>query len=317
MKRRYNFIINPEYNGYTIEDFLTQLLPQFSRHTINKLIHNDIIKINQREAHKNQRIKTDNRVTILLPKNNTTYLTEPIKIEVLYEDKGFLVVNKPPHIPVIAERWSRETIFKDAVRAHINEEHVSPRTVHRIDKEATGIVIVAKNKKWERYFGSLFRNRKIQKKYLALVAGTPLDSGTINHPIKQASNKSTRMMIDDSGKKSTTHFKVVEFFRDFALVEVSIESGRTHQIRVHMASQGNPLAVDSIYGYRTSIKLSDIKDSYQGKMDIIEKPIISRLTLHAEEVTFFHPDKKENITISAPLFKDFSIVLKKLRKYRS
>lgn len=317
MKRRYYFTVNTEHQGYTVEEFLEKHIHQFPIHTVKKCIYDELVKINDFPAQIHQRVQVNDEISLLLPKNNKQYKTKHLEIEVLYEDDGFLVVNKPPHIAVIPERWSHETLFRDCIRAHLQNNNIVPRIVHRIDKEASGAVIVAKNKELERYFSGLFAKRDIEKTYLAIVAGTPQDSGTISLPIKQISNKSTRMMVDETGKDAVTHFRVVEFFRDFALVEITIESGRTHQIRVHMASQGTPLAIDSLYGYRTTIKLSDLKSSYHHKKEHIEKPIISRLTLHAHKLSFIHPGKQEKIEISAPLFKDFEVFLKKLRKYRS
>lgn len=318
MKRRYNFTINAEYHGYTIEEFLEQHIHHFPISTIKKCIYDELVKINDVPAQLHQQLQTSDEIQVLLPKHNKKYKEETPQIEVLYEDDGFLVVNKPPLIPVIPERWSHETLFRDCIRAHLQNDAIIPRVVHRIDKEASGAIIVAKNKEFERYFSGLFAKRQIKKKYLAIVAGTPADSGTVTLPIKQVSNKSTRMMVDENeGKDAVTHFQVVEFFRDFALLEVEIESGRTHQIRVHMASQGTPLAIDSLYGYRSTIKLSDLKSSYHHKKERIEKPIISRLTLHAHQLEFTHPGKEKTIQITAPLFKDFEVFLKKLRKYRS
>ncbi|WP_372366396.1 RluA family pseudouridine synthase [Candidatus Uabimicrobium sp. HlEnr_7] len=318
MKRRYNFTVTAEYQGFTIEEYLHQHLHQFPKSTVKKFIYDGLVKINGSVVKIHRQIREKNEISILLPKENKEYKQQNLKIEVLYEDEGFLVVNKPPLIAVIPERWSHDTLFRDCIRDHLKNDKIIPRIVHRIDKEASGALIVAKNKEFERYFSGLFAKREVRKKYLAIVAGTPADSGTVNLPLKQVSNKSTRMMVEEEqGKKAITHFKVVEFFRDFALLEVEIESGRTHQIRVHMASQGTPLAIDSLYGYRNTLKLSDLKSSYYHKEERLEKPIVSRLTLHASELEFLHPGKQEKITVTAPLFKDFEVFLKKLRKYRS
>lgn len=319
MQRKYQFKVAAEYSGYTIIDYLTTILPQYSKNTIKKMFHNQCVKLNESIVHSTSRVKTDNGVSISLPKAEVNaYPTVAPKLEIIFENEHFLVVNKPSGIPVIPERWSHQNLFKDGVIHHIKAkgEKASPRVVHRIDKGASGAVIVAKTAEIERNLSKLFETRKIYKEYIALVSGTPNESGRIELKIAQASKHSNRMIISEFGKSAITNYEILEHYKDFSLLKIVIETGRTHQIRLHMSSQGYPLAVDDMYGYRTFLKLSDIKDKYHPKKGKQEKPLISRLSLHAYKVSFTLPGE-EPFTITAPLPKDFQVVIKKLRKFRS
>ncbi len=317
MRRRYSFQVEPAYEGYTLEEYLLKQIPQFDRIFVRKIVHEQLVKVNREEKNLLDRVQTGDDVYFVLPTEMQTDKPNIVKMETLYEDDGVLIVNKPSGVPVIAERWIREKVFKNSLIAYMTskgDQDPQPRVVHRIDKDASGAVIVAKNRKQEKHLGKLFEERKMEKKYLAVVAGIPPESGTINLPIAQVSPHKNQMMVSEKGKEAITHYSVLEAFVDFSLLEIKIETGRSHQIRVHMASQGFPLAVDAVYGYRDNIKLSDFKSRYQSKKKI-EKPLISRLTLHASEISF--PSLSgEIICAKAPLSKDFELLLKMLRKYR-
>ena len=320
MQRHYKYNISAEYEGYTLREFLIKNINHFSSEIIRKMLHKNIVIVNNHAAETNQRLCTGDVVEINIPKNLLKeYPKSNIELEILYENEDFFVVNKPSGIAVIQERWVHESPFKDALIAHCKKsssKKCRPRVVHRIDKDASGAVIVSKDTNSYRHFSELFTKRKVYKEYIALVAGVPEEKGTISLKIQQANKRSNRMVISEFGKEAVTHFELLEAFRDFSLLKVIIETGRTHQIRVHMASQGYPLAIDPIYGYRQCLKLSDFKQNYQAKNKRPEKPLISRLTLHAYKMSFLSPSN-EKTEIEAPLPDDFQLVLKMLRKYKS
>lgn len=320
MERHYQFKITSEYQGYTVFDYLQHQLVDFSAGKIKKMLYDKLVTVNQEVADTHHRLYQNDKVEVDIAGNQQQdYVATPPEMEVLFENDVFLVVNKPAGIPVVPERWMPGSPFKKSLWNYFAQtgQQCDPRIVHRIDKDASGAVIVAKTHDMKRYLGKLFEEGVLYKEYMALVAGVPPQSGRIELNIAQASKHTSRMVVSEFGKHAVTNYEVVEMFRDFALVKINIETGRTHQIRVHMSSQGYPLAVDPIYGYRAALLLSDIKRSYRPKKGLPEKPLISRLTLHAYRVSFPLPDSQQTFQVEAPLPKDFQLVLKMLRKYRS
>lgn len=200
---------------------------------------------------------------------------------------------------------------------HILKEHYSEIfVVHRIDKQTSGVIAFAKNAHAHKTLNTQFESHRVQKKYLVLVQGNLKDAeGSINLPIGENSGKAGTMKIDTvHGKESVTKYKVIERFVRFTLAEAEPLSGRTHQIRVHFKAIGHPLAVDELYGNIEGVKLSSLKKNYKIKPGSIEKPLISRLTLHARSLRFYHFRSETEMTIEAPLPKDFESVIKQLRK---
>ena len=319
MQRKYEFKISSEYAGYTLYDYLKNQMPEYSPNIIKKMFHNHIVILNGQKIESFNRVCENDVIRILIPsQHEAEYPSQAPSFDVLFENEQFLVVNKPAGIPVIPERWVHEHYFKSAVVSHLEkngESNVEPRIVHRIDKETSGAVLVAKNEQMERYLAKLFESHAIEKEYLAIVAGVPADSGRIELPIAQANKYSTKMVVSPTGKPAITTYELVEVLGDFSILKVKIETGRTHQIRVHLASQGYPLAVDSLYGYRNAIRLSEIKASYRPKKFEAERPIISRLTLHAHKISFTLPNE-EPFSVEAPLAEDMQVLIKMLRKYR-
>jgi RluA family pseudouridine synthase len=190
-------------------------------------------------------------------------------------------------------------------------------TVHRLDKETSGIILFAKSSDAHKRFSKLFEARKIQKYYLTVVDGRPFEeTGTIDKKIAPTPNHKDRMRIDKRGKESITKYKVLESFKDFSLLEVEILTGRTHQIRVHLESEGIPLASDPMYSRRNALFASDIKGrKFRAKKNIEERPLIGRSILHAWKLSFQHPITKERINLEASIPKDIRAVVNQLKKW--
>jgi RluA family pseudouridine synthase len=239
---------------------------------------------------------------------------------VLFEDEYLIGIDKPPSLSVIPERNSREWPFMGMLLDHArgcpicSEGRVRFRVVHRLDKDTTGVMVVAKTLETARRLGELFAVGAVRKKYLAIVAGEPTeDSGLVDAPLATLSGGRILVRVSDRGKASQTRWRVVERFRGFSLIEAEPLSGRTHQVRVHLAYAGMGLAVDRRYSRAGELKLSEIKRGYKRKGR--ERPLIERLTLHCAELTFEHPAGLGEITISAPPAPDFVRTLKALRKW--
>jgi 23S rRNA-/tRNA-specific pseudouridylate synthase len=277
-----------------------------------------------------------------------------VEVPVLYEDQDVLVMDKPAGLAVEPERWQRGeaclagALLELALVRSGNRRPDSPgqsacldfrpRLVHRIDKGTSGIVLVARNLETERRLRGAFESGDVLKEYLALVEGEwPAEVSTardqdagdggavggstgelIDLPLGPDPRRSGRMQVSTAkgqGKPSRTRVWLERPYRGYSLVRCAPLTGRTHQIRVHLAARGFPLAVDGLYGRREALQLSEIKSNYRSKPGRTERPLIGRLTLHARGISF--PDAAgELVSVQAPLHRDIERVLKQLAKVR-
>lgn len=234
-------------------------------------------------------------------------------LDIIFEDDDYLILNKPAGLLTIPDRF-RENIPN--LYAILRNKYKNIFVVHRLDADTSGVIVFAKNSYAHRDLSIKFEKRNVKKIYLALINGR-LDKSEakINLPVAKRLNKPGTMKIYKyNGKKALTHYRVVESFRHFTLVEVELLTGRMHQIRVHFQAIGHPLAVDEVYGVRTALYLSEFKTKYLRKEDEVEKPLINRLTLHAKYIEFKHYKTGNLVQVEAPLPKDFNAVLNQLRK---
>jgi 23S rRNA pseudouridine955/2504/2580 synthase/23S rRNA pseudouridine1911/1915/1917 synthase len=232
-------------------------------------------------------------------------------IEILYQDENIVVVNKSVGVLVIPDKHMDENkTLVGMLKEQLNQKIW---VVHRIDRDTTGVLVFAKNPQAHKDISMQFENSRVYKKYIALLSGVlEEDEGTINKSILISGRD---VSIDITGKKSITNFKVLERFKSYTLVRALPLTGRRHQIRIHFWSLGHPLAIDNQYGVSDQIILSDIKRNYKLRRDKTEKPLISRLTLHAASLKFKLPSTGKEKTFESPLPKDFEVTLKQLRKY--
>ncbi|MEZ4887754.1 MAG: RluA family pseudouridine synthase [Chitinophagales bacterium] len=234
-------------------------------------------------------------------------------IEVVFEDDDLLIVNKPSSIYTLPDRYNPAI---PNLYTHLQRQYGEIFVVHRLDAETSGIICFAKNKDAHRKLSQDFQKRKVEKTYFTIIKGRLIQKeGTIDLKILENPMRRGTMRANKNGKTAVTHYKVVEEFKLFSAVEVVLETGRMHQIRVHFQAIGHPLAVDSIYGEGDGFYLSMVKKRYQiGKFEE-ERPTLSRLSLHAFRLTLIHPSSQEKVTFEAPLPKDMEVMLKQLRKY--
>lgn len=233
-------------------------------------------------------------------------------LDIIFENDDLVVINKPSGMLTISDR-AQSISLRDV----LNQKYGKIFTVHRLDRDTSGVVLFAKNEETHRYFSLLFEKRKVEKFYQGVVVGNPLnDEGKIDAPIAEHPFIKGKMIINKHGKESLTTYKVIEHHNFYSLVEFKLHTGRTHQIRIHSKNIGHPIACDPLYGEGEPIMLSAIKKKYKlSKLEEDEKPIISRLALHSNKLILELPDG-EIKTFIAPLPKDFQALMNQQNKLK-
>lgn len=235
---------------------------------------------------------------------------------VVYEDEAVIAFDKPGGLLIAPDRW-------DKARANLMgliHESLSPEyfNAHRLDRETSGLVLCAKTKPALDHLCAQFEERTVRKEYIALVNGTPPENeGVVRAKLAEDPHQRGRMLVAAHGKAAETQYRVDERFRGYALVRLLPQTGRMHQLRVHMAYAGCPIVADSFYGDGQPLLLSRIKVRYKhGKHGQgVETPLLSRVALHAERLVFKHPVTGAEVTIAAPPPDDLALALKYLRRY--
>jgi RluA family pseudouridine synthase len=232
---------------------------------------------------------------------------------VIWQDAALVAVNKPAGLPTLPDGYDPQAPHLVSVLA----PELGPlMIVHRLDRDTSGVVILARTSQAHRSLSVQFEKRLALKTYHALVSGDPpWDSRGVRLPLRADGDRRHRTVVDRrNGKPAATDFKVCERFRAFSLLEAQPKTGRTHQIRAHLAALGYPLVGDGLYGNGAEIYLSQVKPGYSpGRSG--ERPLLSRLGLHAWSIRCEHPDSGQICNFEAPYPKDFSLALKQLRKY--
>ncbi|MFZ1528793.1 MAG: RluA family pseudouridine synthase [Ferruginibacter sp.] len=233
-------------------------------------------------------------------------------LEIIFEDGNLVALNKPSGLLTIPDRGQSEKSLKEMLL----EKYGSIFTVHRLDKDTSGLVLFAKNEASHKYLSKLFEERKVQKFYCGVVIGLPAqNTGSIEAPIAEHPVHKGTMYVHRKGKPSHTAYEVLDGNKHFSLVQFQLHTGRTHQIRVHAKEIGHPLACDPLYGDGKPVLLSSVKKKYKlSKSEEAERPIIGRLALHAQRLVFEDLSGKV-INLEAPAPKEFRALMQQLKKY--
>ncbi|MEK6287060.1 MAG: RluA family pseudouridine synthase [Acidobacteriota bacterium] len=306
--------VGVEAAGLRLDSFLASHLTEISRTRIQRTIEAGDILVNQRVAKPGYRLRAGDQIEIDLPDPPPVELVpEPIPLDVVYEDDDLIVVSKPAGMVVHPGAGVDSGTLAHALVYHFNSlsgtaGRIRPGIVHRLDKETSGLLVVAKNDLTHERLSDQFRDRKVFKKYIALVYGrVAKERGEIEARIGRGTRNRTRMAVLRGGAGRTAHstFEVTQRYQDFSLLKVQIKTGRTHQIRVHMAHIGHPVVGDSAYGggRENSIRNSPTKRAVES---------LGRHFLHSAELAFIHPRTGERLAFTSPLPAELTGLLKQL-----
>jgi 23S rRNA pseudouridine1911/1915/1917 synthase len=237
-----------------------------------------------------------------------------LKPDILFENDDFIALDKPAGLLSIPDRKGTEPSLKSQLR----ERFGNIFTVHRLDRDTSGVIVFAKNESTHKYLSKAFEDRSVEKIYQGIVHGAPpQQQGSIDQPIMEHPGKPGLMVINRRGKTSLTDYEVLETVGPFSLLQFRIHTGRTHQIRIHMQSIGNPIACDDLYGDGKPIFLSAIKRHFKlSRSADQERPLLARLALHSQLLRFTDAHGATH-SLEAPLPKDLRALLQQLRKWKN
>jgi len=301
MKKSHEIIVAEEDGGSRLDIYLAmQWIREFSRAKLQKLIKDQRVTVNGRGVRPHYLIKTGEKIALTLPEEkHQPTKAEPIPLDVLYEDEDVLVINKPVGMVVHPAHGNPNHTLVNALLFHIQNlsevgDSDRPGIVHRLDKDTSGSLVVAKNDQAHRYLSEQFRKHTIDRVYHAFVRGVvQYDEGVCEEPVGRAFLSRKKVIVRPSGgREAKTCYVVKKRFHHASLVEIRPQTGRTHQIRVHFSHMGHPLLGDSLYG--------------------VQSKYIKRQALHATSIAFDHPRNQKRIKVEAPWPEDMKNLLEQL-----
>ncbi|MBM3238107.1 RluA family pseudouridine synthase [Candidatus Poribacteria bacterium] len=315
------YIVSGDESGLRLDHFLTIKEETLSRSFIQKLIKEESITVNDKPSKPSHKLRDNDRVEIIVPEPKPAHAQpENIPLNVLYEDGAIIVINKPAGMVTHPAAGNYAGTLVNAILAHCPDLSgiggvQRPGIVHRLDKDTSGVLVVAKTDWAHQSLAVQFKEHRVKKIYLALICGIPAqDNGTIIAPIGRSIRNRQKMAVTNlRAREAITHFKAIERYDGFSFVEVIPETGRTHQIRVHLAHIGHPVVGDQVYGggYKRAINEAH---SPKLKQMIAE---LNRQALHAHLLGFRHPSTEEYVEFTAPIPGDIRVVLDVLRSQSS
>ena len=305
-----NAVIPDRVRGERLDKVLASVFPPYSRSQLQLWIRQGRITINGQIPHGRDQVSGGEAVRLEVPKAEpVAWQSQNLPVELVYQDADMLVIDKPAGLVVHPGAGNADGTLANAILYHFPELAALPRAglVHRIDKGTTGLLVVARNEYARNKLIRALEHHAVSRRYLAVVDGVPISGGTIDQPIGRHPHNRLRMAVNPNGKRAVTHYRVEEKFRAHALVSVELETGRTHQIRVHLSKAGYPLVGDLLYGGRLRIPpgvSAQFADTLRG---------FKRQALHARSLALTHPRTGESLNWKSPVPPDFLQLLSTLR----
>ena len=294
-------VLTPEVAGQRLDQALAWLLPQYSRARLQQWIDEARVTVNGRAPRRRDRVAGGERVEIRVVEAPAgDWRAEAIPLQIVYEDEALLVIDKPAGLVVHPGAGNPEGTLLNALLHHAPALDRLARAgiVHRIDKETSGLLVVAKTEPARLELMRQLKARTLSREYLALVQGVVIAGGTVDAPIARHAQARTRMAVSERGRPAVSHYRVEKKFRAHTLLRVKLESGRTHQIRVHMAHLKHPLVGDPVYGGRLHLP--------KGASDSLVQTLrgFRRQALHATKLGLVHPVSGKPMSWESPLPED-------------
>ncbi|MGM0419166.1 MAG: RluA family pseudouridine synthase [Thermodesulfobacteriota bacterium] len=290
----------------------------FSRSYAAKIVSDGFVFVNGKNVKPSYKIKAKDLISGRVPHTRPLLpQAENIPLNILYEDDFLAVINKPANMVVHPSPGHESNTLVNALLYNFenipeSDDPLRPGIVHRLDKDTSGAIIIAKTGETLLSLKNLFLNKEIEKKYFAVVFGHPPEKGKIEKPVgRHCSDRKKMGTYTSNGRYALTYYNVIEYFEDFSFVEINIATGRTHQIRVHMSDIGHPLAGDSVYGYKSPVK--HIKNTL---VKSVFKNSVNRQMLHSYSVSFMHPFTGEVVSVNADKPADMKEFISKLNLIR-
>ncbi len=297
------YTLNPDNAGQRLDHFLVLQLPALSRSQVTEAVRKGDIQLNAKPAKASRKLQSGDIVSGCIKEpEGLSVIPQKIEFDILFEDEHILLISKPPQLVVHPANGNPDNTLVNGLLYHCRSlaevgDPVRPGIVHRLDKDTSGVMVAAKNNEVHRKLVDIFKSRRLTKKYQAIVVGVPRDEkGRIVAPIgRHPVNRKKMAIRERSGKFAVTNWWLKKNFANrYSMMELVIETGRTHQIRVHLASIGHPVAGDTLYG--------------PGRHD----PLFPRQMLHSSELRFDHPVTGRKVIGTAPLWPDFLTVIDQL-----
>jgi 23S rRNA pseudouridine1911/1915/1917 synthase len=315
-------VVGLDHAGWRLDLFLARHFPSYSRVHLRRVITAGGVRVGDRGGKPSYRLRAGERVSILLPDiPREAPQPENIPLEILYDDDWLAAINKPPGMVVHPARGHWSGTLASAVQFHFGGKlstaggPTRPGIVHRLDRDTSGVIVVAKNDQAHGNLATQFQDRLVEKEYFTIVAGVPhLDRDRIEEPIGFHPHEREKMAIRRDhplSRAAETFYEVVERFDGFAAVRILPKTGRTHQIRVHLGHIGCPVLCDRQYGGRARLTRGEIRRD-PGDMFVL----LDRQALHARRLRISHPSTGKPLRLEAPLPGDLEAVLAELRRYR-
>lgn len=298
MSESREFVVGPQDSGARLDVFLARHMPDWTRSQVQRQIRSGLVFIGPRAAYKaGEEVATGQRVAIRAARHEVRATPEELPLDVVYEDQDLVVVNKPAGMVVHVGAGVKSGTLVNALLHHIGTlapaaGELRPGIVHRLDRMTSGLVVVAKNDLAHRNLSDQFKGREVHKTYLALVHGrVTAERGEIGKPVGRDRRRRIRMRVAGlRARQALTRYRVLRRYPQFTLLEVEPETGRTHQIRVHLASIGHPVAGDTLYGAPSRIRIG-----------AREEKTLERNFLHAAAIRFRHPRTAKEMKFTAAL----------------
>jgi 23S rRNA pseudouridine1911/1915/1917 synthase len=309
--------------GLRLDQYLVSIFSDLSRSAVQKLIEAGGVQVNDQPAKASYKVRYDDRIRVQPPEpTHELPVPEDIPLDIIYEDQFLAIVNKPHDMVVHPAKGNWSGTLVNALQFHFSDlsqvnGDYRPGIVHRLDRDTSGVILIAKEEQTHRDLSMQFETRKVFKEYVAITAGVlDRDSDYIEARIARHPHDRVKMTVTDEeeeSKEACSYYEVMERFKGFTFCRIQPRTGRTHQIRVHLASVGCPVLADKIYGGRDCLRLSDLEPQLPAEADEVLMP---RQALHAFRLRFHHPRLRKIVEAEAPLPVEFQKTLAALRQHR-